>query len=388
MMENLLSLFCGFSFLILFQVYGNHTWLQKHPGFEVLAQASHYWPLEPVEGINELRDTNGDMDGLIHFILHCSFIVLLSFFFLSLSFHPAVRLHNSTVFPSHNSTFVYTNDSAYSNFSATVDIVEGIVNKGICVPHEKGMTVLLFGSHQNSCITNPEFCEPKGVTFSFFWKTQEQQTLTLPAYGDQVLSRGFKIYFSENKGCIELFNRQLSKKWEARFIPPGPRWTHVLFTWKSDDGLKVYVNGTLNTTDPNGSAFYSYEDSNSNMLTGSEGDPTERYISGAFDEFIIWERVLTPDEIEQYFAAAVGDQPLISSTAPWGHQDSLPMVPWNAYRPIILDLMKERGNVRHPAAFVEYLENISRALPNGSLTAEMAYNFTEVKLWHSAIPEP
>lgn len=52
--------------------------------------------------------------------------------------------------------------------------------------------------------------------------------------------------------------------------------------------------------------------------------------------------------------------------------------PWNAYRPIILDLMEARGNFRHPDAFAEYLGNVSHALPNGSLTAETAYNFTEV----------
>lgn len=37
-----------------------------------------------------------------------------------LSSHPALRTHNLTVPPSHNATFVFTNDSAYSNFSATV----------------------------------------------------------------------------------------------------------------------------------------------------------------------------------------------------------------------------------------------------------------------------
>lgn len=44
-----------------------------------------------------------------------SFVVL----FLLLS-HLVLRTHNLTVLPSHNSTFVRTNDSAYSNFSATV----------------------------------------------------------------------------------------------------------------------------------------------------------------------------------------------------------------------------------------------------------------------------
>uniref|UniRef100_A0A8D2L9S6 Adhesion G protein-coupled receptor D1 n=1 Tax=Varanus komodoensis TaxID=61221 RepID=A0A8D2L9S6_VARKO len=314
-------------------------------GFDVLAQASHYWPLGTVEGIHEFRDTNG-----------------------------ALRLHNFTVLPSHNSTFVYTNDSAYSNSSATVDIVEGIVNKGICVPDAKGVTFLLFGKYQNSCIINPEVCEPEGVTFSFFWKTQEQQTKPPPAYGDQVLSSGFKVYFSESKGSIELFNRQIFKKWEASFIPPGPQWTHVLFTWKSDDGLKVYVNGTLNTTDPNGTLFYSYGDSSSNMLTGSDGDQSKRYVSGAFDEFIIWERVLTPKEIEQYFTAAVGKQrsrntPLFSTIF---------QLSTSAYQPIITNLTEETGNFQRRGIMLQYLESIFQALPNESISANTAFNLTEV----------
>lgn len=44
---------------------------------------------------------------------------LLCFFFLSLSL-PALRTHNLTVLPSHNSASVPANDSAYSNLSATV----------------------------------------------------------------------------------------------------------------------------------------------------------------------------------------------------------------------------------------------------------------------------
>ena len=48
------------------------------------------------------------------------FCVTHSLCFFLLLFHPASRTHNLTVLPSHNSTFVYTNDSAYSNFSATV----------------------------------------------------------------------------------------------------------------------------------------------------------------------------------------------------------------------------------------------------------------------------
>ncbi|KAM6423525.1 adhesion G-protein coupled receptor D1 isoform 1-T1 [Liasis olivaceus] len=350
-MANWLERLCYLFLWILFQVYRIHTWLQKHPGFDVLSQASHYWPLEAVEGIHELQDMNG-----------------------------VLRSHNFTVLHYHNSTFVYTNDSAYSNFSATVDIVEGIVNKGIYIPDGKGVTFLLFGNYQNSCIINPELCEPEGVTFSFFWKTQGYQLKPAPAYGDQVLSNGFKVYFGEHKGSVELFNRQISKKWAATFISPGPHWTHVLFTWKSEGGLKVYINGTLNNADAYGKHFYNYGDSNSNMLMGSEGSQGKRYIHGAFDEFIIWERVLTPKEIEQYFTAAIGDQSLLASTAPWGWRTTatLPVISRNAYQSTIISLTEGKHNVQYPPATLDYLKNISYALPNESLTANIAYNLTEI----------
>lgn len=44
-----------------------------------------------------------------------------------LSFHPALRTLNLTVPLSHNATFVFTNDSAYSNLSATVGEHWGLV---------------------------------------------------------------------------------------------------------------------------------------------------------------------------------------------------------------------------------------------------------------------
>uniref|UniRef100_A0A8D2N407 Adhesion G protein-coupled receptor D1 n=1 Tax=Zonotrichia albicollis TaxID=44394 RepID=A0A8D2N407_ZONAL len=268
------------------QVYGNHSQLPKHPGFKVLASASHYWPLEDVDGIREFRDTNG-----------------------------ALRIHNFTVLPPHNSTFVNTNDSAYSNSSATVDIVEGMVNKGIYMTEKKGVTFLFFGSYRNSCISNPEACGPEGVTFSFFWKTQDQQAKLLPASGGRVISSGFRICSSEGEGSVEFYTRgSAMMRWKASFSPPGPYWTHVLFTWRSREGLKVYVNGTLSTTDPEGKVFYDYGDASPDLL-GTEG-AAPRSVSGAFDEFVIWERALSPREVRQYFTAAMH---LLHSTAADNH---------------------------------------------------------------------
>ncbi|NXP59215.1 AGRD1 protein, partial [Chloropsis cyanopogon] len=293
-------------------------------GFKVLASASHYWPLEDVDGIHEFRDTNGD-------------------------------------------------------------IVEGMVNKGIYVTEKKGVTFLFFGSYRNSCISNPEVCGPEGVTFSFFWKTQDQQAKLLPASGGRVISSGFKICSNEGEGSVEFYTRgNAMMKWKASFSPPGPYWTHVLFTWRSQEGLKVYVNGTLSTADPHGKVFYDYGDASADLLagtgTGTEG--ASRSVNGAFDEFVIWERALSAREVQQYFTAAVGVQVLLSSTLPWSLMTTTtnPVLPTDAYQPVITALSQDRGSSPSPSSLLGYLQNVSFSLPNKSLSEHTALSLAQAFL--------
>ncbi|XP_046301935.1 adhesion G-protein coupled receptor D1 isoform X1 [Marmota monax] len=348
---------CGPLWLLLTccsaQVRGAHGRSQDHPGFAVLASASHYWPLETVDGIHELQDTTGALQAL-----------------------------NLTVLPPHNSTLVFANDSAYSNLSATVDIVEGKVNKGIYLKEERGMTLLYYGRLRTSCISSPAQCGPEGVTFSFFWKTQEEQSRPIPsAYGGQVISNGFKVCSTGGKGSVELYTRENSMTWEATFSPPGPYWTHVLFTWKSKEGLKVYINGTLNTSDPSGKVSHAYGEPSANLVIGSEQDQTKRYENGAFDEFIIWERALTPDEVAMYFTAAIGKH-VLSTLAPGFSMTPTAgtMTPTDAYHPIITNLTEERKHFQRPGVVLSYLHNVSRSLPSKSLSEDTALNLTETFL--------
>ncbi|XP_072877347.1 adhesion G-protein coupled receptor D1 isoform X3 [Chlorocebus sabaeus] len=325
-MAKLLRLCCWYSRLLLFcynfQVRGVYSRSQDHPGFQVLASASHYWPLENVDGIHELQDTTGD-------------------------------------------------------------IVEGKVNKGIYLKEEKGVTLLYYGRYNSSCISKPEQCGPEGVTFSFFWKTQGEQSRPIPsAYGGQVISNGFKVCSSDGRGSVELYTRDNSMTWEASFSPPGPYWTHVLFTWKSKEGLKVYVNGTLNTSDPSGKVSRDYGESNINLVIGSEQDQAKCYENGAFDEFIIWERALTPDEIAMYFTAAIGKHALLSSTLPSLSvtPTASPMMPTDAYHSIITNLTEERKAFQSPGVILSYLQNVSLSLPSKSLSEQTALNLTKTFL--------
>ncbi|ELW66977.1 putative G-protein coupled receptor 133 [Tupaia chinensis] len=264
-----------------------------------------------------------------------------------------------------------------------------------------------------------------GVSLSFFWKTQGEQSRLVPSAG-QVISNGFRVCSSGGKGSVELYTRDDAMTWEATFSPPGPYWTHVLFTWKSNEGLKVYVNGTLSTSDPRGKVSHTYGDPNANLVIGTEQDQARRYENGAFDEFVIWERALTPDEVAMYFTAAVGQLSLPSpkpeflvGPPSWGHASPLtdvvfpgkhallpptppgtfPMstanelicgtspcpgaamrTPADVYRPIITSLTAESRTFPGPRVALKYLQNVSLSLPARPLSEETALSLTKAFL--------
>uniref|UniRef100_A0A665WP11 Adhesion G protein-coupled receptor D1 n=1 Tax=Echeneis naucrates TaxID=173247 RepID=A0A665WP11_ECHNA len=249
---------------------------------QVLANASHYWPLDAVDGIHELWDQIGN--------------------------RPALRIHNHTVLPSsHNSSYVYTNDSAFTNISATVDIVEGMVNKGIFLNGDNGGTFLHFGNYQNSCISDPTLCGPEGITFSFFWKNYEAESRFAVASGGKVISNGFSVYTNPFGGYVEFYTRGNNHRWKANISVPGPYWTHILFTWTKSDGLMVYINGTFTAGDAAGNVSENYGDAYPDLVIGTGNDRAYgHYVTGAFDEFVIWLKALSPDDIRLYYSAAIG----------------------------------------------------------------------------------
>uniref|UniRef100_A0A6Q2Y557 Adhesion G protein-coupled receptor D1 n=1 Tax=Esox lucius TaxID=8010 RepID=A0A6Q2Y557_ESOLU len=274
------------TFVSFIQVHGEGVkpMPSEHPGRQVLATASHYWPLDVVDGIYGLWDQIGNRPGHVN----GSTITL--------------QIHKHTVLPpSHNSSSVYTNDSAYTNISATVDIVEGMVNQGIYLNGDNGGTFLHFGNYQNSCISDPTLCGPEGITFSFFWKNQESHSRFAIASGGKVISNGFSVYTNAYAGYVEFYTRGNSKRWRANISVPGPFWTHILFTWTWKDGLNIYINGTFNTSDPTGSVSEDYGDSHHDLVIGTGNGRYGHYLTGAFDEFVIWERALSPEEILMYY---------------------------------------------------------------------------------------
>uniref|UniRef100_A0A8C3A505 Adhesion G protein-coupled receptor D1 n=1 Tax=Cyclopterus lumpus TaxID=8103 RepID=A0A8C3A505_CYCLU len=219
---------------------------------QVLATASHYWPLDAVDGIHELWDQIGNRP----------------------------------------------------------DIVEGMVNKGIFLNGDNGGTFLHFGNYQNSCISDPTWCGPEGITFSFFWKNHEAESRFAVASGGKVISNGFSVYTNPIGGYVEFYTRGNNHRWKANIKVPGPYWTHILFTWTKKDGLEVYINGTFTAGDTAGSVSETYGNLYPDLVIGTGNDRAYgHYVTGAFDEFVIWERALPPNEILLYYSAAIGRTP-------------------------------------------------------------------------------
>ncbi|XP_034068636.1 adhesion G-protein coupled receptor D1 isoform X1 [Gymnodraco acuticeps] len=352
-------------FLSFIKVYAQVVLPVKHPGLQVLATASHYWPLDAVDGIHELWDKIGNRPGYVN------------------GSNITLRIHNHTVLPSsHNSSYVYTNDSAYTNISATVDIVEGMVNKGIFLNGDNGGTFLHFGKYQNSCISDPSWCGPEGITFSFFWKNHESESRFAISSGGKVISNGFSVYTNHFGGYVEFYTRANNHRWKANIKVPGPYWTHILFTWTVKYGLKVFINGTFIAGDIDGSVSDNYGDPYPDLVIGTGNDRAYgHYVTGAFDEFVIWERALPPREISLYYCAATG-QALVSATTPKVSEEVTSTAPTvrstEVSPPVVSRQHKENQSSQDPESLP--VLGFLTALPNKTIPYNTANNLTQAFL--------
>uniref|UniRef100_A0A673ZNV3 Adhesion G protein-coupled receptor D1 n=1 Tax=Salmo trutta TaxID=8032 RepID=A0A673ZNV3_SALTR len=243
------------------------------------------------------------------------------------------------------------------------DIVEGMVNKGIYLNGDNGGTFLHFGNYQNSCISDPTLCGPEGITFSFFWKNQEAESRFAIASGGKVISNGFSVYANAYAGYVEFYTRGNSKRWRANINIPGPFWTHILFTWTLTDGLNIYINGTFNTSDPTGNVSMNYGDPYPDLVIGTGNEQSYgHYVTGAFDEFVIWERALSPEEILMYYKAAIGNVRVTDVSYS-----------------IITKLSEEIHSSQDPVPMLGFLESLPFSLPNKTIPHDTANNFTQVQ---------
>ncbi|XP_037113720.1 adhesion G-protein coupled receptor D1 isoform X3 [Syngnathus acus] len=319
------------AFVTCVKVYAQVVHHLNHPGLQVLSTASHYWPLDAVDGIHGLWDQIGNRPG-------------------------------------------YVNGN-------NINIVEGMVNNGIFLNGDNGGTFLHFGSYQNSCISDPTLCGPDGITFSFFWKNHEAESRFAVASGGKVISNGFSVYTNPLGGYVEFYTRGNNHRWKVNIKVPGPFWTHILFTWKKTAGLKVYINGTFTAGDESGSISENYGDPYPDLVIGTGNDKTYgHYVTGAFDEFVIWERALLPSEIFLYYSAAIGHA-IESATTPSVFKE----LPFTTTTVRAVEMSPPVISSKHEVRSSQDPESIPvlgflKALPNRTIPHNTASNLTQAFL--------
>lgn len=105
------------------------------------------------------------------------------------------------------------------------------------------------------------------------------------------------------------------KTWNsAKSDIPTDKWTHVAVVYEFDKELRHYINGKLDETYKVGGEIVT---SASDHWFGNRLDGPWPY-GGRLDEFVIYNRVLTEDEIQQDMEQVLSVSPLDKAATTWG----------------------------------------------------------------------
>ena len=105
------------------------------------------------------------------------------------------------------------------------------------------------------------------------------------------------------------------KTWNsAKSDIPTDKWTHVAVVYEFDKELRHYINGKLDETYKVGGEITT---SQADHWFGNRLDGPWPY-GGRLDEFVIYNRVLTADEIQQDMEQVLSVSPLDKAATTWG----------------------------------------------------------------------
>ncbi|CAH1786999.1 unnamed protein product, partial [Owenia fusiformis] len=101
-----------------------------------------------------------------------------------------------------------------------------------------------LGTHENECFGDLNLC-PMGYTLAMWIKFGAKNTEEMYYFssgGQSGNSYGTTVFIQY--GVLWAWVSTSTRTWETRFMnPPRHEWTHVLLTWRKDEGLQLFING-------------------------------------------------------------------------------------------------------------------------------------------------
>ena len=96
------------------------------------------------------------------------------------------------------------------------------------------------------------------------------------------------------------------------YRPPDFSWQHIALSWSGHFGnsnLRIYHNGQLvSDATKVGGGGNRVSDANNMFTLGNRPQGNSSYFKGWMDDFRIWERVITPTEVEDMYTCLTGNQ--------------------------------------------------------------------------------
>ena len=95
------------------------------------------------------------------------------------------------------------------------------------------------------------------------------------------------------------------KKWKVESAVNGSvnKWMHVAGTWTVGGAARLYIDGTLNDTDPGKTSAVSFSTILNPMHVGKKNSESEKYGHFILDEWYVWDKELSGDQVMQVYTA-------------------------------------------------------------------------------------
>ena len=113
---------------------------------------------------------------------------------------------------------------------------------------------------------------------------------------------GWNAYLDYDQSDFALHPGYLSREGEWAYgtaFVPMMRWTHACTTWSLSTGLAIYADGALETISGTGTVHPppAHDDAAHDLVLGRATNANQYHLNGTLDDFLLYSRVLSADEI-------------------------------------------------------------------------------------------